>query len=725
MTSPLHTPSRMVRPMAIAALMASTALTLLPVHPAMAQDSADGQSAGSDTYALPPIIVRENLAYSGAVTGYLAPATETGVKSGVPLAEVPQSITVVTSTELEARKPRQVEDAIAYSAGVNASTWGTDDRYDQFSIRGFDMGPNALYRDGLPQKALNFSGFTSDPYMIERVDVLRGPAGVLYGSNDAGGMVNLVTKRPVFGPLAEVEASYNSNDTASVGFDLGNVLNESGTLAGRLTGLVRRGETDVEDSANDRQFVAGSLTWAPTDATSLTVLGHVQHDSLTPILMGPINGEDIDPSWGSLPDDWLLHEPDYNEMKTTQQSIGWDFTHDFGGGLRLNQRLRYAHQDTDYRQLDYSYAAEEGVYYYPFHNVEDARSLGFDTNIEYGSTVYGAENSLTFGADYQLSRYKVTQYLDDSTYLVSYDDPSYDFDVTEPGLSSVTHSRYEERGLYLQDHMKFDQGTTLTFGLRHSWFETKQTDDLAGTSDTQKDQATTYMIGVTHELANGLTPYASYTEGFTQNIGKTITGAALDPSKSRQFEAGLRYAPSADLMLSGAVFDLRKTNVKDYDTTDPTWSSFSQAGEIRSRGIELEARGRLTPTLQGVASYTYLDTEITKNGDASLIGNENAMAPHHQISLWLDQDLSSWVEGLSVGAGARFVSSSYSTQDNLRKTPGHTLLDLAVHYEAEPLSVDFGVTNLLDRDYYGVCYDGYGCALGEGRVATLTLSRTF
>ncbi|SFN80891.1 iron complex outermembrane recepter protein [Thioclava dalianensis] len=711
MTLPLHHPSR--SSLVLFCLLAS------PLQ-AFAQEGENG-----DIYVLPPIIVREKLAYSGAITGYLAPATETGVKSGVPLSEVPQSITVVTSTELEDRKPRQIEDAIAYSAGVDASTWGTDDRYDQFAIRGFDMGPSALYRDGLPQKALSFSGFISDPYMIERIDVLRGPAGVLYGSNDAGGMVNLVTKRPVFGPLAQLEASYNSNNTGTLGFDLGNVLNKSGTLAGRLTGLVRDGETDVKASENDRQFIAGSLTWAPTDATSLTVLGHVQHDNLTPIIMGPVNGQDIEPAWGRLPENWLLHEPDYNSMKTTQQSIGWDFTHDFGNGLRFNNRLRYAHQNTNYRQLDLSYAAQEGVYYYPFHNVEEARTLGFDSNFEYKSTLFGAENSLTVGADYQLSRYHVTQYLDDSSYLISYDDPSFDFDVTEPALSSVTKARYEESGLYLQDHMKFDQGTALTIGLRHSWFETRQTDLLTGTTDTQKNQATTFMLGVTQELANGLTPYASYTEGFTQNVGKTITGAALDPSKSRQVELGLRYAPSADLLLSGAIFDLRKTNVKDYDTSDPTWSSFSQAGEIRSRGIELEARGRLTETLQGVASYSYLDTKITKNDDASLIGNENAMAPHHQISVWLDQDLSPWVAGLSAGAGVRFVSSSYSTQANLRKTPSHTLVDLSLHYDAKPFSVDFGVTNLFDRDYYGVCYDAYGCALGEGRVATLTLSRSF
>lgn len=702
-------------------LLCQTALLaiLAAPFPAFAQEDEN------DVIPLIPIIIQSKLAYSGAIDGYLAPATETGVKSGVPLAEVPQSISVVTSTELEARTPRQVEDAIAYVPGVLSSIWGMDDRFDQFSIRGFATGPTAIYRDGLPKKALSFAGFSVDPYMIERIDVLRGPAGVLYGSNDAGGLVNLVTKRPVFERLAEGVLSYDSNGTAYVGFDWSDVINESGTLAARITGKIQDGETEVYNSANDRSFLAGGLTWAPTDDTSLTVLAHIQSDSLTSLIFAPVNGEDIEQSWGSVPNDFRYEQSDYNHLDTKQQSFGWEFTHNFNNALTFNHRLRYAHQTTDYAQLDFSSAEEEGLLYYPFRNDEEAYTLGLDNNVEWTHGLGSIENTLTVGADYQRSRYDVTQYIDYITSTVSYDDLSLDFDVTDPALSSKTRTTYVEKGIYIQDHLDFGQGTMVTAGLRHSRFDNETEDTLNDTDDSQDNSATTGMIGVTHNFANGLTPYLSYTEGFTPNVGTTIDGNVLDPSESTQWELGLRYAASNALMLSAAIFDLRKTNVKEYDLDDPTFSSFTQAGEVQSKGVEFEARGRLTSVLEGVVSYTHLETEVKESSDESLIGNENSFAPRDQATVWLDYDAGKIVPRLRIGGGLRYVSSYFATQSNGRVTPSYTLADLKVSYDLPQATVSLGVTNLFDKDYYGVCYDDYGCSQGEGRIVSLTLSRSF
>lgn len=679
----------------------------------------------ADAITLAPIVVTSKLDYSGAIEGYLAPATETGVKAGVPLLEVPQSISVVTSTELEVRKPAQVDDALNYVVGVNASTWGTDDRFDQYAIRGFDLGTSALYRDGLPQKALSFSAFSTDPYMLERIDVLRGPAGVLYGSNDAGGMVNLVTKRPTFERLAVGTLSYGSFGTAEVSFDYSNTLNESGTLAGRLTGLFRDGETEVSNSEDDRQFLAGSLTWAPTDLTALTVFLHVQKDKKTPLIFAPVAGEDYNTAWGDLPEDWPYEQSTYNHFKTEQESIGWEFSHEFNSSLSFVQRARYAHQTTDYAQLDYSGATSTGMEYYAFRNDEDAESFGIDNALEWQADFAMGKNSLIGGFDYQRSQSDVTQYLDYSIYTVPYTGASFDFAVTDPALGSVTRSTYSEKGIYFQDHLSLNNGSTITAGLRRSWMDVDIEDQLAGTTSSQSDAATTGMIGFTHEFANGITPYVSYAEGFIQNFGKTISGGTLDPSHNSQWEAGVRHQVGSGLYLSAAVFDLRKTNVKEYDMTDPTWSSFVQVGEVRSRGLELEARGRITDTLQGTFGYAYLDTEITEASDASQIGNSAPFAPENQLSIWLDYDASALVQGLSIGGGVRYRSAAFSTQDNGRETPGYTLADLSLRYDAGEFGVNLSVNNLFDRDYYGVCYDSYGCVKGEGRTIALSVSKSF
>lgn len=707
-------------------LCRNTALTTLPFLALPLQAGAQEEDR-ENVITLSPIILQA-LPYTGEIDGYLAPGTETGVKSGVPLSEVPQSISVVTSTELEARQLTQVEDAIKYTAGVNPSTWGTDDRFDQFAVRGFDLGSNALYRDGLPQKVLGFSAFSSDPYMLERVDVLRGPAGILYGSNDAGGMVNLVTKRPVFDRMVEGRLGYGSHGTIEAGFDIGNALDKSDTLAGRLTGLIRNGSTEVEHSENDRVLLSGGLTWAPTDYTSVTILAHGQKSALTPITMFPVSGEDYNTAWGRLPDDFAYKQSPYNHFETEQQSFGWDITHEFTPYLTFNSRMRYARQKTDYTHLDYSHVDESGLNYYVFRNDENAKTIGLDNNLEWKTSFGCTENSLTVGADFQRSQNTVTQYKDDTLYNVGFDAPSLDFAVTDPPLSSRNRRIYREKGIYLQDHLKFSNGTTITAGLRQSWLE-NQADDLIGnTSEQQKNSATTAMIGATHSFANGVTPYLNYSEGFIQNVGLTIDDKPLDPSRNKQWEIGVRYQPSDDLLLSAAAFDLRKTNVRDYyfdEAGNIDYSHFLQVGAIRAHGVELEARGRLTETLQAVAGYTYLDTRITKTADSDKENNENSMAPHHQLSLWLDWDASRFLPDLSVGAGVRYQSESFSTQYNKRTTPAYITADIALRYEADDYTVNFGVTNLFGEDYFGVCYDDYACAKGEGRNASLTLSRSF
>lgn len=705
---------------------------------ALAQDAAGSNTATNNTAAateetsstatavLPPLIVQDELTYSGAIDGYLAPGSDTGLKAGVPINEVPQSISVVTSTELEERKPQKVDDAIKYVAGVTSGNWGNDPRFDQFSMRGFDLGTGSLYRDGLPQKSLGMNGFQTDPYMLDRVDVLRGPAGVLYGSNDAGGMVNMVTKRPTFDHLGEIQTSYGSYGTKELGLDVSDALNSQGTLAGRITGLARDGSTALHGSDNDRSLLAGGLTWAPDDDTSITLLSHVQSDSLPQFISVPVAGEDYDTSLGELPDDFYRRQSDFNRFTTQQRSAGWDATHNFSDAVTFNQKFRYGYQKTHTAQLDLNYADVDGVHYYSYDRRAESETYGIDNNVEFKQSVPGGKNSLVTGFDMQHSWTNETAYDGTDDYVVSYTNPSFDFPVDDLALSDRTRETYSESGLYLQDHLKLNNGVMITGGLRHSWLKSATESLVNDTYDDQSDQATTGLVGVSYDLGNGYVPYVSYTEGFTQNVGTTIDGQTLDPSKSRQWEAGVRYTPEVlPLSVSAAVFELRKTNVKDYDLDDPTYSTFTQAGEIRSRGLELELRGELTRHLQGVANYAYLDSEITKNADESLVGNSSAFAPRNQVSFWLDYDAKDMLEGLSFGAGARYISSTFDSQENARRTPGYTLADLAAHYEIATYTLSLNVSNLFDREYYGTCIESYGCIMGEGRTAKLTLSKKF
>ncbi|MES2666502.1 MAG: TonB-dependent siderophore receptor [Pseudomonadota bacterium] len=702
----------------LALVLTGTALTCAPLY---AQDSVD----------LEPIVVTGGGSDASPVsggTGYAAATTATGVKAGVPVTEVPMSVGLVTAAELADRDPVQIEDALAYVPGVVASPWGVDDRYDQFVVRGFDLGTSGIFRDGLVNKSLNFTGFKVDPYMVQRIDVLKGPASVLYGSNDAAGLVNIITKRPVPDAFTEARLSYGSYNTRELGLDTGG-SNADGTLYWRFTGLTREGANDMENSQDDRDLAALGVTWAPTDATSVTLLAHWQRDNLTANSFFPVAGQDYAASLGVLPDSFTNAQHPWNKFQTEQASIGWQAEHDFSENLTLRQNFRYSRQTTDYNHLyfnglilpDYTPSADS-MNFAAFTVDETARTAALDTNLEYRSALGGAESILTFGID--LSRREVSGTMGwDNSYQVQIANPTYGFAVLDPGIYQDQTSTVTEKGIYVQEHLRFANGMTLTAGLRRSAVKNVTEDHLSGTSASQKDTATTGMIGATWDLGNGFVPYASYAESFTVNIGSTFGGQQFVPTTGNQLEVGLRYTPEGSRMqFSAALFDITKTNVLTSDAANPGFSV--QTGEVRHRGLELEARGQVTGQLSVVAGYTYLDARITRsnNGD---VGNTTPLAPQHQASVWAMYDVAGKAEGLSLGGGLRYVGKSWGDTSNSRSVDSYLLADMTAQYDWDQVSATFGVTNLFDKTYAATCAGSSGCILGEGREMTLTLSKKF
>ena len=692
-----------------AGMLCATGLSL----PAPAQEAT----------VLDPITVEQGAGetpISGGV-GYIAGQTATGVKAGVPLTEVPMSVSVVTQQELVDRSPTQVEEALNYLPGITSSVWGVDDRFDQFLIRGFDVGPTGVFRDSLPNKVLNFSGFTIEPFMIERIDVLRGPSSVLYGEIDAAGMINIISKRPKFERFTEAMASYGSHDTAQIGLDTGD-SNAAGTLAWRFTGLARDGANQIDGSEDDRNLLALGVTWAPSDATSVTFLTNWQKDNLTPNSFLPVAGEDYDIAAGPLPDSFVFSQSDYNKLETEQFSFGWQAQHQHSDALRFVQNARYAQQSTDYNQLYFAGMVDDQTMdFAAFAVPEDASILALDNQAIYTSQIGGVENTLLVGLDLSLQEVDGTAAWE-SGYLIDVTAPSYDFPVVDPAVYQDQKSTVGQAGLYIQDHAVFSNGLTITGGLRQSWVENTTEDNLTGTTDSQYDTPLTGMLGATYDLGNGVVPYASYTQSFNTNIGTTYDGAQFEPTRGEQVEVGVRYSPTSDMMLSAAVYDLTKSNVL---TADPDNEGYNvQTGEIRHRGIELEARGNLTEEISILAAYSYIDSEILQSNDGDQ-GNENYLVPNQQASLWGQYDFAGLLDGLGLGAGVRYVGESWGDTANTRSVDDYVIADLALRYAWDGFIARLGVTNLFDEQYYATCDAYFGCILGEGRETTLTLSKAF
>ncbi|WP_217575378.1 TonB-dependent siderophore receptor [Mesorhizobium sp. GbtcB19] len=696
-------------------LLATTCLSALFCIPAFAQDNA--------TELSPIKIEGQTDSPVGPDDGYIAKNTTTGSKTDTPLKEIPRSVSVVTRKEMDDRQPRQLEDTLSYTAGVTTAPWGIDDRFDQCLIRGFDICTSVIYRDGLPQKVVDFSGFKIEPYGLERVEVLKGPASVLYGENEVGGMVNAVTKRPTEKPIYDGFLSYGSFDTVEAGLDVGGPIDEAGVWSYRLTGLVRDGATQIDYSRNDRVFVAPALTWQPDAQTSLTILANYQWDRLSPGQFLPV-GLDT-----KLPRSFFTGSPDFDRYDTNHGSIGYQFSHEFDEHWTVRQNLRYAQQDTDYRQLYYGdwlggpgMIDDHTMARTLFTVDETARLFSVDNQAEYKANFGPVENKLLVGLDYNRQSVDGINHYGQGPDLDILN-PDYSIPITPP--AGVLVDRAEtigQVGLYAQNQSKIADHWILTFGGRQAWVD-HTNDDRSGGSGSydQNDHAFVSNVGVGYLFDSGVTPYASYAESFTTNIGQSQSGDAFRPSQGKQYEVGVKYEPSFfPGFITASLFDIRKTNVVTY-----AGGPFQvQTGAVRHRGLEVEANADLTSGLSMTAAYTYLDAEIT-NDAPDVIGNRPSLVPEHQASLWANYEVGSgMLEGLSFGAGVRYIGSSFGDNENSINVPAYTLVDAALRYKKNGWQAALNVSNLFDKSYYSTCY-GQSCIYGEGRVIKGSLNLKF
>lgn len=658
---------------------------------------------------------------------YVAKTTTTGSKTDTPLKEIPQSISVITRKELDDRQPAQLEDTLAYTSGVVPSPWGVDDRFDECLIRGFDICTSTLYRDGLSQRLIGFSGFKIEPYGMDRIEVLKGPAGVLYGENDVGGIVNAITKRPPGEALYDGYVSYGSFSTVEAGIDVGGPVDAAGVWSYRLTGLFRDGSTQTDHTDNDRIYIAPALTWQPDAQTSLTILANYQWDKLAPLYEAPVagvtdNGDPENPYTGPLArPSFFGGVPGFDRFHANHGSIGYQFSHEFNEQWTVRQNLRFASQDTDYRHV-YLGDFDGGPTVIDGHTLartaftvdERATIFNVDNQAEYDATFGIVENKLLVGLDYNRWNVDGQSGIGSAPGLDTLE-PSGTTSAEMPPIYDDSDQTVGQIGLYAQNQAKIADRFLLSFGGRQAWIDNRIEDRLNDAVTVQKDSSFVGQVGVGYLFDNGLTPYASYAESFVVNMGQTRTGENFDPSEGKQYEVGVKYEPTFfPGSITASVFDLRKTNILTTDPTDPNFSV--QTGEVRHRGFELEAKAELEFGLSLTGAYTYLDAEITEDNDG-FVGNRPSLVPEHTALLWANYELNenTILNGLSIGAGVRHVSSTFGDNANTLPVAAYTVVDAALRYKRGSWEAALHVTNLFDKNYFSTCYPGAGCYFGEGR----------
>lgn len=653
---------------------------------------------------------------TGPVRGYLAGQSGTGTKTDTPLRETPQSITVVTADRVTDQGALTVQESLRYVPGVFADAYGPDSRGDYPRIRGQD--PN-IYLDGTRvANTWQFNEWRPDPYTLERIEVLRGPASVLYGDTSTAGLLNLVSKRPQAEAFNEIGVQYGSFNRKQVQLDSTGKLTKDGEWLYRFIGVFRDSNTQTDFVPDNRIVLAPSLTWRPTNNTSWTVLGTYQKDttgSSTAFL--PHEGTLFPGPNGLIPVRRFAGEPGFDKYQTETGAISSLFEHSFGDALKIRQNMRYTHVEGIYRTMYPDLTIDPANPDSPFldpsrrtvarsiwsrETVKD--NLASDSNAELKVLTGPVAHKLLFGVDYRELRERArSAFASDPTPFDLYA-PVYT-GVTPPALSPEPDLRQSQLGLYVQDQMRLGPWLAIV-GLRQDYV----TSDVVG-SPVENTKATTGRAGLMYELPFGLTPYVSYAQSFNPNFGSGVCVDVCVASRGEQVELGFKYNPFAGTAINGAVFD---TTEKNRLATDPSGSPFSvQTGKVRIRGAELEVITRVTPDLDLIGAYAYVNAMVESGDNA---GKRVETVPEQQASLWAKYRLTLLnLPGFTVGGGVRYIGESWDGTDTIR-TPDYTLFDAMIRYETGPWRFQVNATNLADKRHVTTCLARGDCFFGIGRT---------
>lgn len=660
----------------------------------------------------------------GPVTGYVARRSATGTKTDTPIVETPQTISVITADEMTVTKPSSISQAMGYTPGVVSQAETFSRMVDDVMIRGFNVanGNLGMLRDGMKLQSNIYDG-GQEPYGLERLEILRGPASILYGQLGPGGAVNAVTKRPTLDPLREVNVEYGSYDHKAVKADVGGAINGMKEYSFRVTGMVRDADSWVDYVNDDKRYVAPAFTWAPSDDTTLTVLASYQE--VRTKFAAPMDYEDLIAE--RLPRDLFIGEPNFDKYDGDSVTFGYELNHKFSDNLRVRHSLRRYRSLVDWHYLTYGdLQADNSLTRNVSWRTEKSAGVTTDTSLQIDVASGPMTHKFVIGTDLYLRTYDRDRHSGSVAALNDIDNPVYGAVPTiNFGTSAGFKSESDHLGFYAQDQIKIQDKLVLLLGGRADFVRSELTTLSSGAVTKERDNAATGRAGLVYLFDSGFAPYASFSQSFTPQTGTAKDGSRFEPTEGTQYEAGFRYQPpNTNLMVNAAVYDLTQTNVL---TTDPDDANFSvQTGEVRSRGFELESKASLG-NFNLVASYAYTDARTTKTNTASDLGERVSLVPYHAIGLWGDYSFKNWgLAGLTMGAGLRYHSSVHIS-GTTTNSPEVTTVDALVSYDfgAVNKAVEGAVLTLNAKNLLGeenlVCVSLNGCRYSAPRTVIATL----
>ncbi len=646
-------------------------------------------------------------------------AATTGSKTDTALIELPQPIKVITSEQYLSQGAISISDTVKYAAGVLANPYGRDTRVDGFNVRGLDA---LQFRDGMRDIFSYYASITSDPYNFSRVEILRGPASVLFGQGSIGGLVNLVSKTPEFRTGGEINLVYGSYDRKEVLGDANVALADN--LAVRFVGRVRDADTYVDNVPDDRVMFAPSIRWQPTPDTDIVLTGLYQEDdtgSTSQFL--PIVGTFLPNTaypQGKLDQYAFVGKPGWDRYDGRSLQGTGTVTHAFSDTVKLSLKARYIDSDLEYKtHYANSYTnpqnpfAADGRTIGLYADASDAKMNVFstDNNLQFTfNTGANIEHKLLVGIDYSWNKVG-------KRYASGYDIIDlYDIDTdalpTYDPVGPYTYESQKQLGVYVQDQIRLYDRVSVVLGARR--------DRVTGSSG-QKDNATTFRAGIIGEIGAGISPFFSYTESFLPVAGRIDNGdgtfgSPYRPQTGTQYEAGVKWQPDINTLVTATVFKIKERNRILYLAAGGT----AQSGVLDTKGFEIEASRTLPGNFELLANYGYakLKSEVNTSLD---------YMPRHTASFWTTKTFGLVDEAqLRLGGGVVYSGKSVSTSALWSiVTPARTTVDALAEINWNSWRFALNATNLLNNEYYASCLARGDCFVGAPRNVMGTVGFRF
>ncbi|MBW4644243.1 MAG: TonB-dependent siderophore receptor [Goleter apudmare HA4340-LM2] len=638
------------------------------------------------------------LVVTGEQDSYRVPNSSVGTRTDTPLRDIPQTINVVPRQVLRDRNARTVTEALETVPGVvQGNSLYANAPIPASIIRGFELagfGGATAFRNGFRDGDF----YTITPIgTVERVEVLKGPASVLFGAGEPGGIVNVVTRQPLSEPFYEVAFEAGSFGTYQPSIDLSGPLTTDGNVLYRFIAGYR-GSGDFQGVGDYRlTTIAPSIAFSLGERTDLNLYYEYSGFTADP---GFVTSAAL-PSDGRLtPRNFLTYYPDLQSASFAVHRFGYTLEHEFNDNLKLRNNVAIS-LNWQTEKTATGFALVDDRFLNPFGAFDATR---FRNNYFGQIDLLGKFNTgsishqILVGFDYNQFDFGTENFSDSNLPLIDIRNPVYDVPPPNYSLTNTIGADSQSFGIFLQDQITFSDNLKLLLGGRYDWI----TSNIATTAfpdvPTQRDSAFSPRVGLVYQPSETIALYASYTQSFSPiAFFGNLRGESFEPTRGTQYEVGVKADFLNDrLSATLAAYNLTRTNVLTPDPANPTRSI--QTGEQRSQGIELDVTGEILPGWNILLGYAYTDAILTRDNTFP-VGNRLPVVPDHQASLWTTYTIQEGaLEGLGFGLGLFYFGTGQAGLDNSFEFGNYLRTDAALYYRTGRLNMAINFRNLFDID---------------------------